>query len=174
MSGVSTIANQERYLVFLGECYASCNPMEKVPKRTPPLWACPRCRQTLVTKNIWHACSSSSVEELLSKKPPGHKKLYHSFLKLLRQCGPVNVNVNKSRISFQARVRFAGIPRVTKDGLVAGFWLKHRIESARFTRVDYLPPDNYLYPFRITNEKELDAQVLAWLREAYKVGQQLE
>lgn len=46
------------------------------------------------------------------------------------------------RISFQARVRFAGIPRVTKDGLVGGFWLKHRIESPRFTRVEFLPPSS--------------------------------
>ena len=50
-------------------------------------------------------------------------------------------------------------------------WLKHRIASPRFTRVEYLPPSNYLSQFRITSEKELDAQVLAWLREAYKVGQ---
>ena len=82
------------------------------------------------------------------------------------------MNVNKSRISFQARVRFAGIPRVTKNGLVGGFWLKHRIESPRFSRVEYLRPNNYVYQFRIMSEKDLDAEVLAWLREAYKVGQQ--
>ena len=82
------------------------------------------------------------------------------------------MNVNKSRISFQARVRFAGIPRVTKDGLVGGFWLKHRIESPRFIRVEFLPPNNYIYQFRRRSEKDLDAEVLAWLRKAYKVGQQ--
>ena len=81
------------------------------------------------------------------------------------------MNVNKSRISFQARVRFAGIPRATKDGLVGGLWLKHRIKSPRFTRVEYLPPNNYLYQFRIASEKALDAEALAWLREAYKIGQ---
>lgn len=71
-------------------------------------------------------------------------------------------------------VRFAGIPRVTKEGVVGGFWLKHRIESPRFTRVEYLPPTITSIQFRITSEKDLDGEVLASLREAYKVGQQEE
>jgi len=75
-------------------------------------------------------------------------------------------------ISFQARVRFAGIPGVTKDSVVGGFRLKHRIEGPRFTRVEYLPPNKYLYPFRIRSERDLDGEVLTWLREAYKIGQQ--
>ena len=125
--------------------------MEKERKR--PLWTCPRCRQKFVIRNIWHSCTSFTVEELFKKEPPAHKKLYRAFLKLVRKCGPVKVNVNKSRISFQARVRFAGIPRVTKDGLVGAFWLKHRIESPRFIRVEILPPNNYFYQFRITSEE---------------------
>jgi hypothetical protein len=123
---------------------------------------------------MWHSCRSFTVAEFFRKKPPAHKKLYRAFLKLARKCGPVKVNVNKSQISFQARVRFAGIPRVTQDGLVGGFWLKHRIQSPRFTRVEYLPPNNYLYQFRITSENDLDAEALAWLRAAYQVGQQEE
>ena len=125
-----------------------------------------------MTRNTWHSCTSFTVDDFFSKKVAVHKKLYRAFLKLVRKCGPVKVNVNKSRISFQARVRFAGIPRVTKDGLVGGFWLKQRIESPRFIRVEFLPPNNYIYQFRITSEKDLDAEVLAWLRKAYKVGRQ--
>jgi hypothetical protein len=145
--------------------------MPTTPK--PPLWTCPRCKQKFVTRNIWHSCTSFSVDDFF-RSAPQHKKLYRAFLKLVRKCGPVRVNINKTRISFQARVRFAGIPRVTNDGLVGGFWLKHRIESPRFTRVEFLPPNNYLYQFRITSEKGLDAEVLTWLREAYKIGMQEE
>lgn len=146
--------------------------MQKQRKR--PLWICPRCGQKFVIRNIWHSCTSFTVEEFFRKKALAHKKLYRAFLKRARKCGPVRVNVNKYRISFQARVRFAGIPRVTKESVVGGFWLKHRTESPRSTRVEYLPPNNYLYQFRITSEKDLDGEVLAWLREAYKVGQQEE
>jgi hypothetical protein len=146
-------------------------PMPTTPK--PPLWTCPRCKQKFVTRNIWHSCATFSVDDFFGNAPE-HKKLYRAFLKLVRKCGPVTVNINKTRISFQARVRFAGIPRLTKDGLIGGFWLKHRIESLRFTRAEFLPPNNYLYQFRITSEKDLDAEVLSWLRQAYKIGMQKE
>jgi hypothetical protein len=129
--------------------------------RKRPLWTCPLSGQKFVIRNIWHSCTSFAVDEFFRKKVPAHKKLYRAFLKLVRKCGPVKVNVNKSRISFQALVRFAGIPRVTKDGLVGGFSLKHRIESPSFTRVEYLPPNNYFYQFGITSEKGLNAEVLA-------------
>lgn len=39
------------------------------------------------------------------------------------------------RISFQGRVRFAGVARVRKDALVLDSWLKHRIDSPRFSKV---------------------------------------
>jgi len=53
-----------------------------------------------------------------------------------------------------------------------GCWRKHRIESPRFTRVELLLPNHYLYQFRIRSEKDLDAEVLSWLREAYKTAMQ--
>jgi hypothetical protein len=56
----------------------------------------------------------------------------------------------------------------------AGAFRKHRIESPSFTRVEYPPPNNYVYQSGITSEKGLNAEVLAWLREAYKIGQQQE
>jgi hypothetical protein len=143
-------------------------------ERKPALWTCTRCGQKFVARNLWHSCTSFTVDQFFRKKSAAHKKLYRAFLKLVRKCGPVRVNINKSRISFQARVRFAGVPRLTKDGLIGGFWLKHRVDSPRFLRVELIPPNNYVYQFRITSEKDLDAEVLGWLREAYKVGQQKE
>ena len=142
------------------------------PKAKGPLWTCPKCEQTFVTRNIWHSCTQFTVDEFFRKRDPGHKKLYRAFLKFVRKCGPVSVNINKTRISFQSRVRFAGVPRLTKEGLIGGFWLKRRIHSPRFTHVEFLPPNNYIYQFRINREEDLDAEVLSWLREAYKVGRQ--
>ena len=49
--------------------------------------------------------------------------LYSEFLRVVRRIGPITVNVNKTRISFQRRVRFAGVAGTTKDALVCGFWL---------------------------------------------------
>ena len=84
----------------------------------------------------------------------------------------MTVNVNKTRISFQGRVRFAGISRVTRDGLVCNFWLKRRIDSPRFARVEHLPRSDFVYAFKLTDPAQLDDEMAAWLAEAYQVGQQ--
>lgn len=102
----------------LPRCPIDCPAMSMEEQRKRPLWTCPQCRQKFVTKHVWHSCSSFTLEEFFGNKCSTHKKLYGAYLKLVRACGPVKANVNKSRISFQARVRFAGISRVTKDGLV--------------------------------------------------------
>ena len=50
--------------------------------------------------------------------------------------------------------------------------MKHRIESPRFTRVDFISPNNWVYTFRVAKLDELDDEVGKWLCLAYKVGKQ--
>jgi hypothetical protein len=69
---------------------------------------------------------------------------------MARELGPLTINVAKSRISFQARVRFAGVARVLRDGIACGFWLKRRIASPRLTKVEHLPPRDYVHQFKVT------------------------
>jgi hypothetical protein len=143
----------------------------KVTQRA--LWKCPKCRQTFVTRNMWHSCVRMTEADFFRDKPR-QRRLYKAFLGVVRECGPVTINVNKSRISFQGRVRFAGVPRVTRYGILCGFWLKRRIESPRFSKVELFPPSDYVYQFKLTDEAQLDTEVRAWLVEAYRVGQQLK
>jgi hypothetical protein len=101
------------------------------------------------------------------------RPLYDAFLQLVERFGPVTVNVTKTRIAFQSRVRFAGIPGIRKDGIICGFWLKRRIDSPRFTRVEHIPPGNYVYQFKVSRIDDLDEQVAGWIEEAALVGRQL-
>lgn len=103
---------------------------------------------------------------------PALRLLYRDFLKCVRRIGPVTVNVTKTRISFQSRVRFAGVAALRKHALIAGFWLKRRLDTPRFARVEFIPPDNYVYQVRLTTASDLNAQLKSWLREVYHVGEQ--
>ena len=60
-----------------------------------------------------------------------------------------------------------------KRGLTVGLWLKRKINSARFTKVETYPPKDYVYKLRITGKEDLDEELLGWLRESYLVGHQL-
>jgi uncharacterized C2H2 Zn-finger protein len=137
-----------------------------------PLWKCPKCGQRFVTRNMWHSCVRRSTADFFGDRDPRLKALYTHWLRLVRRFGPVTVNVNKTRISFQGRVRFAGVARTTRNALVCSFWLKRRIQSPRFERVERIPPNNYVYQFKLTDQAQLDVEVEGWLREAYKVGVQ--
>ena len=69
------------------------------------------------------------------------------------------------------RVRFAGaVPRTR--WLEIGFWLPRRVEHPRFRKIETIYLNAHVHRLRITEPAELDAQVAAWLKEAYAVGRQ--
>jgi hypothetical protein len=69
------------------------------------------------------------------------------------------------------QVRFAGC-RVQQRGLRAGFWLKRRIDNPRFSKVEFIPPNNYVYSLPVRSPEDLDDEVRGRLAEAYRVGRQ--
>jgi hypothetical protein len=141
-------------------------------KKKKPLWKCPTCGKRFVTPKMWHSCGRFTVAEFFKGKSPHLKPLYRAFVKFARQCGPFTIDPAKTRISFQGRVRFAGVAGATKDALLIGFWLKRRIDSPRFDRVDAYPRNDHVYRLKLRDAKQLDGELLGWLREAYGVGQQ--
>ncbi len=91
---------------------------------------------------------------------------------MVRASGPgVKAVAVKTGIGFMVRVRFAGAT-LQKRGLRIGFWLKRRIDSPRFARIEEIPPNNYVYHVHIRSKDDLDDEVRGWLREAYDVGVQ--
>jgi hypothetical protein len=112
------------------------------------------------------------VSAFLDGKGPRARELFDSFVRLVGTIGPFDFAPAKTRVGFMVRVRFAGIQRLSDRGMTAGFWLKRRIESPRFTKVEHLGRDDWIYTFRVTSPDELDDEVLGWMREAYDVGLQ--
>jgi hypothetical protein len=59
-----------------------------------------------------------------------------------------------------------------RDRIVGHVVLARRLENPRFTKIEYISPRHHVHSFCFYSRKELDREVLAWLREAYRVGQQ--
>ena len=138
-----------------------------------PLWTCPKCGAKFVSRNMWHSCGPWTVEKFLEGKGARAKQLFNSFVKLVQQCGPFQFAPSKTEIALMVRVRFAQVKRVSDKGMACSFWLKHRIQNPRFTRVEKIPPNNWIYTFHVTTPEQLDSEVLKWVCIAYKVGQQM-
>ena len=115
--------------------------------------------------------SASLARYGFRNKPPAIRALFDQVVRIVESIGPVRVLPEKTRIAFQVRMSFAQVtPRhAWLDGHVV---LARRLEHPRFRQIQTFSPRNHLHAFRITSAADLDDDFVAWLREAYAVGEQ--
>ena len=135
------------------------------------MWRCPDCRRLFANRNQSHACGRSTLASHFAGKPPKVRLIFDRLLALAKKNGPVIVLREKTRIAFQVRMSFAAfvIRRNWVDGHVI---LARRLDHPRFRRIETFSPRNHLHAFRFESVEEIDAEVAAWLAEAYRVGEQ--
>jgi hypothetical protein len=139
------------------------------PRRA--LWKCPRCGRSFANRNQEHACGRHDLAHHFAGKDPDIRRIFDAVVELMRRIGPVKVLPEKTRIAFQVRMSFAQLSprRAWVDGHVV---LARRLEDPRFRRIDTLSRRNHVHHFRLTSLGDVDAQLAAWLEEAYRVGEQ--
>jgi len=136
------------------------------------LWKCTKCGRLFANRNQSHSCSRYTLRQHLAGKSPFAIALFRRFAELLKRCGPVRIVPEKTRIAFQVRMSFAAVS-LRRDRIVGHVVLARRLEHPRFTKIESISARNHVHSFRFNSHAELDHEVLAWLREAYRVGQQL-
>ena len=140
-------------------------------KARKPLWKCPKCGERFTGKNMWHSCGKFSLEDLFARSEPHVLKIFHEYARMVRACGTVRMIPQKTRVVFQARMRFAGAtPR--KSYLICHFILPHKIDNDRFQKIETFSRHCHAHYLRIADQSELGNDVARWLKQAYAVGQQ--
>lgn len=135
-----------------------------------PLWRCPDCGQSFVTRNMPHSCAVRDLDEHFAGVGPHLRETFDALLDAVRARGPVTVNATRSRITFQTRIRFAGIDAPRGDHLLANFVLTRPVSSERLKRVEHVPPYYYVHRVPLHGPEDVDADLRAWLAEAREVG----
>ena len=136
-----------------------------------PLWKCSKCGRLFANRHQSHFCFRHTLREHLAGKSPRAIALFREFAHLVKRCGPVRVVPEKTRIAFQVRMSFAAVT-LRQDRIVGHIVLARRSENPRFTKIEYISPRNHVHSFCFHSREELDREVLSWVREAYRVGQQ--
>jgi Domain of unknown function (DUF5655) len=139
--------------------------------RCAALWKCPKCGRPFANSNQSHFCSRYTLKEHLAGKTPHAIGLFREFARLVKRCGPVRVIAEKTRIAFQVRMSFAAVS-LRRHQIVGHVVLARHLENPRFTKIESISPRNHVHSFCFRERAELDGEVLSWLREAYRVGQQ--
>jgi hypothetical protein len=119
-----------------------------------------------------HSCELQPLEDHFAGVNPSLREAFEALVSTVRENGEVTINATKSRITLQARMRFAGVERPRKEHLVAHFVLTRPVESARLFRVDFVAPYYYVHRLRLRHADDIDAELRGWLAEAYEVGRQ--
>jgi hypothetical protein len=82
-----------------------------------PLWRCPVCGQSFVSRNMPHSCQVVPLDAHFDGKPE-LRAVFDALVAAARENGPVTINATKSRVALQVRMRFAGIERPRTDHLL--------------------------------------------------------
>lgn len=136
-----------------------------------PLWRCPECGHQFTQANTWHSCGNNSLDSLFARKSLDVRLAYDALEQLILTLGTVTVIPQKTRIAFQARMRFAAVtPQST--ALKGHLVLAEPRPLPCFTRVETLSRRNHLHHFRLTSPADIGADLTACVRDAYRVGLQ--
>jgi hypothetical protein len=134
-----------------------------------PLWTCPRCRHRFVTRNLWHSCVRVPLRNHFRGAAAALYPTYRAWAALARSCGPVTIYAEKTRIVFQARVRFAGA--VVRAGYIdAGLWLRRKAAHPRLRKVESFGSLGYGLHFRLATPTDIDNALAELMREAYEMA----
>ena len=145
--------------------------MARSAKTPSALWHCPECGRGFANRNQSHSCSDVRLHSHFKAKSAHARELFDALLAMVKQCGPVKVLPEKTRIAFQVRMSFIAV-QVRRNYLVGHFVFARRLAHPRFLRVETFSPRNHLHAFRLDSLAELDDEFAAWICEAYAVGEQ--
>ena len=135
------------------------------------MWICPECGAYFVQRNLSHSCGKFSVQDFLEGKTQRSVDLFWYFLSCWERIGPFRVHPVKTSVSLLVEVRFCRINRLTKSGIVCHLWLKQKLDSHKFVKVELLGKEDYLHHFRLTDETFIDAEFEEYMKMAYMIGQ---
>ena len=133
------------------------------------MWKCPKCGVMLLTRNLWHSCGRATLDDWKARMGPTARAFYDRFEQMIAACGEYSVGPAKTRIAFLGEVRFANIIKLNEKEMICTFALPKPVRSRRVMKVEEVVPNWWVHYLRITDVRQLDDQVQAWIRDSYRL-----
>jgi hypothetical protein len=130
------------------------------------LWICPKCGRQFERKGQTHSCRSFPLEQHFNGKDIG-KILYEKFQTAIEnRLGSFKIESLECCIHFVTTSTFAAV-KIFKDKIRVDFSLSQKMENERANLVTQMSAHRYLYSVEITDEDEIDGELIEWIWEAY-------
>lgn len=92
--------------------------------------------------------------------------IYKRLITELQKFGTVRIEPKKTSIHLVNRFGFAGV-YTRKDYINLEVHLNRKLASKRVSKVEQASTNRYHHTIRLSDVKEVDKELLSWLREAY-------
>ena len=111
--------------------------------------------------------SYTELDHLKNKEPEVVKTYYHLVNKL-QEFGPIKIESKKTSIHLSNRFGFAGV-YTRKFYINLEVHLNYKLDSPRVKKLEQASTNRFHHTIRLNNQKEVDKELLTWLREAYEL-----
>ncbi len=136
-------------------------------KDTKKLWTCPKCKRKFEKKGQSHSCTCYPVAKHLAGKEIG-KRLYNALTsKMKKDIGKFRVESLPCCIHFVTTYTFAAVYAL-RDKIRIHFTLYRKLDSPRIGRFSQISGKRYMYSIDVKDEKEMDKELMGWLKESAK------
>jgi len=138
------------------------------------LWKCPKCGRKFEKENQMHSCTIYPVEKHFKGKE-GMKPLYNKLKEKIKK------NIGSFWVeSLPCCIHFVTAPAYTfaavyalRDRIRIHFGLDYKLDDSRIDKFSQYSTNRYMYSIDIKNEKEIDAELVSWLKQAYNLKREV-
>ncbi|MEW6470428.1 MAG: DUF5655 domain-containing protein [Bacteroidota bacterium] len=135
------------------------------------MWICPKCKRPFKSRNQWHSCVRVDPDSIFDRFPLA-EGLYKKLVKKIRGFGPdVMISAAKSCVFAKAPGTFIAF-KPKKDHLLLEFFLSKAVEEFPVEKTFRYSRTKVVHWVRIDGKEQINAQLLRWLRESYRISRQ--
>lgn len=133
------------------------------------LWKCKKCKREFKKKNQTHSCVVYPIKNHFKNKELA-KELFEYFKKeIQKNVGPLKIESLPCCIHLVSNYTFGAVWAL-KDKIRIDFRVDRKIESKKIWKMIQMSPGRFLYYFEIYNKKEIDKELLSYVKEAYNLN----
>ena len=131
------------------------------------LWTCPKCHREFKNKNQSHSCVIYPLENHFKGKEEVAKPLFDELVRVIeREIGPVKIESLPCCVYLVSDYTFGAVWALKKK-IKVDFRVDFQIDDPRIIKDVKMSANRYLYFLEITDRKQIDEQLIEWLRASY-------
>ena len=94
--------------------------------------------------------------------------IYEKFIAELQKFGQLKIDPKKTSIHLGNRFGFAGV-YTRKNYINLEVHLNYKLTNKRVAKVEQASANRYHHTIKLTQTKDIDKQLLTWLKQAYEL-----